>query len=516
MEFRALKNLQSRTNLAKNQSSVVLESVATKGRTIDIEGQSMGVWILTDDMIKENGLKEVTDPILFKNGTDPTDGGLLSPLIFGETPKEKMRNHAFIDLKRRFFHPFVYEIIRKLSKNIDLIASGKGVWYIDDDGELIQIQEEDDKRYNEENTGLGWLVENFRKINFKDTGSAKRRNMLKMINGMKDNEIFISKWIVIPIFYRDITIKGKEISNPEINDYYTRLIKYTSSYDNEILSITKHLTLYNIQETLVIIRKLGQSLIEKKEGAFQKTILGKAPDYGGRGVISVPSLNGCDVPRDCIVDIEHSGIPLSYCIVMGYPFMIKWVMEFFEDQFRNKQSFPAYKRNEKTGEYELQYADIVDQTEIFTQNYIDEKMEMYKQTYGAERFETVKIKKKDGELVDMYFPGRWYGSNVSDPRANTIKNRPMTWTDIFYMAAVETLSDKYCYITRYPLEDYFGTFPSRVAVLSTIKTIPVNVNGKIYPHYPLIDLSLSKNAMATQFIDTFSISNLYLDAIGGD
>jgi hypothetical protein len=32
----------------------------------------------------------------------------------------------------------------------------------------------------------------------------------------------------------------------------------------------------------------------------------------------------------------------------------------------------------------------------------------------------------------------------------------------------------------------------------------------------VIDLSLPKNAVATQFIDTFSISNLYLDAIGGD
>lgn len=516
MEFRALKTLQSRTNLTNQQSSIVLESVATKGRTIDIEGQSMGIWILTDNMIEENNLKEVTDPILFKNGTDPTDGGLLSPLIFGETPKEKMRNHAYIDLKRRFFHPFVYEILRKLSKNIDLVASGKGAWDIDDEGELIQILDPEDKRYNEDNTGLGWLVENFRHIKFKDTGSSKRDNMLKMINGMKDNEIFISKWIVIPVFYRDITVKGNQISNPEINSYYTRLIKYTSSYDNEILSITKHLTLYNIQETLVTIRKLGQSLIEKKEGAFQKTILGKSPDYGGRGVISVPSLNGCDVPGDCIVDIEHSGIPLSYCIVLGYPFMIKWVLEFFEDQFRNKQTIPVYTIDKKNNTYKLSYEEIVDQTEIFTQSYIDEKMEMYKQTYGSERFETVKIKLRNGKWADMYFPGRWYGSNINDPRANTFKNRPMTWTDIFYMAAVETLSDKYCYITRYPLEDYFGTFPSRVAVLSTIKTIPVNVSGKVYPHYPLIDLSLPKNKIATQFIDTFSISNLYLDAIGGD
>ena len=92
----------------------------------------------------------------------------------------------------------------------------------------------------------------------------------------------------------------------------------------------------------------------------------------------------------------------------------------------------------------------------------------------------------------------------------------MTWTDVFYLAAVETLSDKHCHITRYPLVDYFGIFPTQISVLSTIKTDPVIVNGKVYPHYPHIDLTLSEKEIATQFIDTFSISNLYLEAIGGD
>lgn len=42
------------------------------------------------------------------------------------------------------------------------------------------------------------------------------------------------------------------------------------------------------------------------------------------------------------------------------------------------------------------------------------------------------------------------------------------------------------------------------------------VNDKIYPNYPVIDLSLPEEKVATQFIDTITMSNLYLDAIGGD
>ena len=509
MEFTALRNSMSRTG-----KSIVLEASGSS-HTIDIEGQSMNITLITDKIIEGNNLKEVTDPIFFKNGSIPTDGGLYSPIIFGETPRDKAKNHAYINLKRKFFHPYVYEVLTKLYTNFDTIASGQGAWHISESGELMRIKDETDSRYNEDNTGLEWLVENFHKIHFKESDSQGRKNKLKLIRSLSDDEIFISKWIVIPIFFRDVDLSSGRPSIPDISNWYSQIIMNVNSYDNEILAITKHLTLYKVQKLLVEIRKFGQTLLEKKNGAFQKTILGKAPDFGGRGVISTPSLNGCDVPNDCIVDIIHSGLPLAYCIQMGKPFVMKWVTEFFEDIFRSKNSIPVYTKNEK-GDYELIYVDISDQSEVFTEEYIEKKMKMFIKSYGAERFETVKIKCLDGMERELYFPGRGYTKNPNDPRANSIANRPMTWTDVFYLAAENTLSDKHCYITRYPLNDYFGIFPSKVAVLSTIKTTPVIVNGKVYPHYPVINLSLPPNVVSTQFIDTFSISNLYLDAIGGD
>jgi len=483
--------------------------------TVDIEGQNMNVFITTDKIIEGNNLREVTNPIPFKNGKDPTDDGLFSTVIFGETPQERAKTHAYIDLKRKFFHPYIYEILINMQPNIDIIASGQGAWYINEVGELEQIKDPEDARYNENNTGLAWLIENFKKIHFKKTDSSKRENRLTLLDSLTDDEIFISKWVVIPVFYRDVSISASgNQSIPDLNNWYRDIIMNVNSYDNEILSITKYLTLYKIQHTLVTIRKYGQSLIDHKNGAFQKTILGKSVDFGARGVISVPSLNGCERPDDCIVDIIHSGIPLSYCITLGYPFMIKWVTEFFEDTFRNVRTLPVYEKNEK-GEYEVTKVDIIDQTDIFTQEFIDKKMETYCKTYGIERFETIKIRCKDGTDKEMIFTGRKYAGNP-DESTTTISGRPMTWTDVFYLAAVETLSDKHCYITRYPLLDYFGTFPSKVAVLSTIDTVPVIFNGKVYPHYPKIDLSLPANVVATQFIDTFAMSNLYLDAIGGD
>lgn len=513
MKFDSINNWMTFRRVAPGQYS----EIATEATdTIDVEGQSMKVSLITDKVIEDNHLQEVTSPIWFKNGSIPTDDGLFSPIIFGNTLEERKKTHAYIDLRRRFFHPYIYEVITSLNRKINTVASGQGAWWVSPTGELEQITDTTDKRYDEENTGIGWLVENFHKIKFKETDSDKNREKITLLKSLSDDQIFISKWIVIPIFYRDFDVSSGSKSAPDINYWYNSLITNTSSYENELVSITQHLTLYNIQKTLVTIRQFGQTLIEKKKGAFQKTILGKSIDFGGRGVISVPSLNGCDVPNDCIVDITHSGIPLSYCVTTGYPFMIKWITEFFEDMFRNKRHIPVYKKVKGQDEPSVEYIEIIDQSEVFTKDYIDSKLEMFNRTYGAERFETIKVKCKDGSERELYFDGKWYGNKPNDPRKNTIANRPLTWTDVVYLAATESLSDKHVYITRYPLTDYFGTFPSRVAILSTIKTVPMIVNGKVYPHYPVIDLSLSAKEVATQFIDTISISNLYLDAIGGD
>ena len=485
---------------------------ALEANTIDIEGESMNISLITDKIIEDNNLPEVTNPIMFKDGYVPTDDGLFSTVIFGESGDERKRNHAYIDLKRKFFHPYIFEVLKKLDNKIDKVASGQGFWYIDEQGQLIQINDPEDRRYNEDNTGIDWLVKNFRKIKFKETDTKTRNVRLKLLNSLTDDEIFISKWIVIPILYRDIGPGEKNRKIPDIDNMYNSLIVDTRAVDNEVLNSSKVLTLYRIQKKLCQIREVGQGFIEKKNGAFQKSILGKAPDHGARGVISVPSLNGCEVPNDCLVDIIHSGIPLSYCLVIGLPFMIKWVSEFFEDLFRNRNKIPII--NDKTKE--IEYVEVPDQTEIYTTEFIKKKFKMFQKTYGAERIEPIYITDINGKQHKMRFIGQGYGNKPDNPNASDISNRYMTWTDVIYLAAVETLSDKYCYITRYPLEDYFGTFPSKVSVLSTIKTEPVMINGKVYPFYPKIDTNWTPSEAATKFIDTISFSNLYLDAIGGD
>ena len=94
--------------------------------------------------------------------------------------------------------------------------------------------------------------------------------------------------------------------------------------------------------------------------------------------------------------------------------------------------------------------------------------------------------------------------------------RDMTWCDIFYMAAIESVKDRCVLITRYPIDSYFNQFPSRVKVSSTVETEPMVLNNTFYPKYPKIRQEDIGKDTSNKFVDSLNVSNLMLNGIGGD
>lgn len=481
--------------------------------------ESMNVRTYTDKMlVKDMGLKCVSNQLYFERGDIPTDDGLFSEEIFGSTAKERTTTAAYIDLKEKFFHPYVYEVLKKIygggRSKIDRIAIGEGSWIVED-GDIIEIKDPEDSRYDESNTGLKWLINHYKELKFKRNDSIMRNRRIDLLEALSDDEIFISKWIVIPVFYRDIDRSSGMVSVPEINGLYRKLIRTANSLSPTEIAIFNNAAMANIQNTLVEIRRYGQERIAHKDGALHKTVLGKSTDYGIRAVISVPTMIHTEKPEDMGVDILHTGIPLALCLAGGYPFMSKAVLDFFDNMAHSNDIAPILKYNPKTKKTEMSHVKITDFSNYFTKELIDKKMKEYMNTY-ANRFEPVKVAVDDesGSYYMIGFTGRPYGQTPD--RAGGISNRPLTWTDVFYICAMQCLSDKHCYTTRYPLVDYFGCFPTRVLPLSTVHTTPMEVAGVKYPHYPVIDTRLSEDEISTLFIDTVEMSNLFLEGIGGD
>jgi hypothetical protein len=169
---------------------------------------------------------------------------------------------------------------------------------------------------------------------------------------------------------------------------------------------------------------------------------------------------------------------------------------------------------------------LLDAGSKFTPDYIAKKISSWIDNYES-RFEVITLEaaydnngKEVIEEKPIKFSGIPYSDDPNNPNTSQICDRYMTWTDIFYIAAVECSEDKYAWVTRYPLTSYLGTFPTKIFVLSTVKTTPIrmNVNGevKIYKYYPVIDLSMSTLEVSRAFNETVNMANSILDSIGGD
>lgn len=499
-----------------DQRAMEAESNAlAKNLGVNQHGTPMKIGWCTDKVIEVNKLKPVTNTIMFEKGNVPTEDGLFSYKIFGNTPNSRKRQCAYIDLKKKFFHPYAYEVLCKLASSVAQVASGYGRWKINEAGKLVPVKE-NDPDYENANTGIRWLIDHYHDLKFTKNQSFTHNQFVDLLHNSTDDEIFITKWPVIPVFYRDANFSGHKRDIPEINDEYKKLIQYSRALNAPALMDFSNHTEYNIQTQLVAIRNYGQGLVEGKRGFLKQFVIGKTVSYGARNVISEPIFSGADTPDDIMIDIFHSGFPIATCCSMAYPFIEHWILNFFAREFETRERKQILVKNEK-GEYVMAYANVGDVMAMYNPSYIQTKVEQYMHTYGS-RFEPLTIPMADGSTSYVLFTGRPYSKNPRSKAAPATARRAMTWTDLLYLACVETLEygGKMAYITRYPLEDYFGTFPSMIRVTSTLEHEPMEINGKKYPFYPKVELNLSQDETSTRFVETVTMDNVYLKGLGGD
>ena len=461
------------------------------------------------DFIDINNCKEVTSPILFQRGGVPDPNGLVSNEIFGVTTASRKNTFAYIDLHGCFFHPHVYKAIKRFFRNIDKIIDGSQYYTINEKGNLVVS----DMEHGE--TGIQFLYDNWEKIKWvKSDENGMRNERIEMIDIHKKDEVFIKYLLVIPVFYRDIVTTSKgDGETGELNKYYASLIRLCSLLDDSasLFNFQFHGTNYEIQDLLVEIYDYFKMKLEKKNGMLRKFLMGKNVDYSARTVITAP-LYHANRPTDLVTDFRHCGVPISQICALAYPFVYKWVHDFFEREIiDNKNMKIVY--NPVTGETEESYQ-IINPESHFNEKYIKKMIDTYIKDPES-RFNTIEVPTNAPTKKVLVFTGKVLNED-SNTETATISNRPMTWTDLLYMACEDVTRDKHCMVTRYPITDEFGIFLARIRVLSTTKTIPVSYNGRVYKWYPYIDFSVSPENMASKFIDSIEFSNSYLKGMGGD
>lgn len=501
-----------------------------------------------EKFVKVNMCKEVSNPVFF-NGPVPTEDGLLSNEIFGITKTERAGIYAYIDLGGDFMLPLVYKTLLKLNGKIADIINGTDYFKIDDKGDLVPDPDGD--------TGIDWFKKNFSKIKFKKNDSASRNKRIDYIEKVR-NKMWISKWVVIPPYYRDVDSKESGIGVGEINKLYSSLImaskalKETSGYGLTLSDVTKA----RVQNILVQIFDWfgngttinGQETpanLPGKMGLIKRGTLYKTIDYSARLVMSAPDVSGEDID-DLMVDMDHAALPLAAALCCFKPFILFWLRRFFENRFAGKLEYPIM-INEKESimvplvDYQIAFSDVELDKQIerfihgYSNRFIPIEIPVDKEEF-ARRAKNKEIKDSNGNPVNlsktlnfwMHFMGYKLNNKeeykeTKQEYSDTLKvNRRITWCDLFYMAACDVTADKMVLITRFPIDSYLNQYPSKVRIKSTVKTAPMVVqhdfedNMTLYQWYPVIEDTDINSNTSPVFEDTLSICNGLIEAMGMD
>lgn len=405
-----------------------------------------------EKFIEVNDCKEVTNPIMFYHGERPTEDGLLSESIFGITTEERSGIFAYINLTEPFIQPFYYKIWLKLDRNLRACVYETENFRLDENGYLVPDPNGE--------TGIPFLMKNVNKLGFKN---SKRTDLLKALqNGQKKNELFVSKLIVIPPYYRDVDTKGGgRVGVGEVNSLYMRILNNVKALidANDYGLESKGPTRGMIQEGLLEIYNwftVGESVIGgahtgsgifKKFGIMRRSVMSKTTDNSARLVISAPKINVESV-NDFIADLDHCALPLSAACAVLYPFMIFHLERFFFNEFSGNKRYPYANPDGSVKWIELDNPLIQ-----FSNDRFDAEMNEFIHGY-SNRLKPVTVKATDGKEYALFFKGYYISEEEyaqgKRESANFLQ-RPLTWVDILYQCACLANEGKHYVLTRYPV-----------------------------------------------------------------
>ena len=459
-----------------NSSPFLFSEILMKLDNFDIE-----------ELVRINKLPEVIAPFSYDRNGQPHPDGLYSTTIFGPVGSQKrVLQYAYIDLKVPFFHPGIFHaIVDSYKFAIDIMRGTKDL-AIDKKG-IISAKE----LGTGVGTGIQAFYDNWDHIKW-PTGSTSRDDKIVLFGLLKKNEIFWSKFLVCPAFYRDMMTakKGQLVSMDEVTQMYSRLISMCSLIDKEMDIFSGEENKFTIQNTLLAIHNFFTQKLAKKNGVIHKNLLGKTVDYAARTVISGPRLN-CNHYTEQAIPFGYIGLPLHIVIGMFFPF--------FKESFTN--TFLQSVKSKR----------IVIRDNVSKKKIIDEEMSNLPSEFVdtiVKRFARSYENRLD--QIDVY--DEFGKDSFKDLKAKLGRN--ITLTDIFFIEMQHVIVGKHSVSTRYPLEDYRNIAPMKIKIQVTEDTIDIS---DVYPgikDFPVINPEL--DATKVKWVESTRVNNLFLNGWGGD
>ena len=443
-----------------------------------------------ENVIRKNRLPQVTNQALLDPAGAPDPAGLYSQEIFGRVgSRERKLLHAWVDLGGRFLHPFAYQIVKGMFRDLPKLIQRAAWWRLSPKGFL----EKADEGEKGAGTGLEWLIRNWSALDWKRTGVESREENIRLLKKLKPSETFVSKWIVFPAFYRDMDRAGADgrMAMDDATALYKRLVLLGQAKAGAG-DLAAGTTDWRVQDALNQMYDMLTGRLAGKHGLIQRNIQGKSIDYAARGVISESRLD-TDTYGELQVPYGHTGVPLHMALVMFFPFVTQQMEALLAD-FK-QDSLVITGNPGKGAKYELTRETVAG----LTTSKFERLVNMFARSERA-RFSELFVETRDGSRALVF--------------GSLDLGRPFTLTDFLFLTALRVVENKHAYVTRYPLEDYRNITPTRIRLLSTEKTIRVELPGGVaVDNYPLLDW---KNPDKTVWVNSVKPSNGYLQGFGAD
>lgn len=476
-----------------------------------------------DLYVQTNELPEVTSGTLFSsNSSAPDENGLVSYEIFGNPgSKKRKKQFAYIDLGDIFLHPMAYDAMIMLAKPIKNILEGDGYYYLTRDGKFVRVENQMDAPSGVDcGQGCHWLKRNFKKIDFKkETMSVVRTDRINFLNSLTEDEMFISKWLVMPAYYRDVDINTNKKN--DINMMYQNILSQAKTVKSMKLMFSDSEDVTDSHRKIQAkINEMYQYFLTFMGGTkafIQKHVLGKAPDYSSRMVISTAKINSNN-PDAMQTDYAHSAVPLSMVLEDFAPFIEYGFKNFVRNQVNGSDYIYA-----KTNNGEVKRIPLASHWEqVLLHDNIHDLIKTYSDS-KEHRLDYFCLEAEDGSKVPLgYITSRGSVTSTDSDEFNNQSNivRPITLCEMFYIIAMDTVKDKQIMITRFPIEDYQNVYPSMMNIIPYEKTKVAVIQGVEYPRFPDITMDDIKNKkesfICENFNDTLQLFPTYLKALGAD
>jgi len=436
-----------------------------------------------DQDIKVNNLQEVTSAAIYRSTNQWNPTGLFSEEIFGQTEDERKYKCGYLKLPIHVFNPHIAKtiigrsggIIRKLAFaeiKCDLVD---GVLHENENGKYC---------------GLKDLYEIWDQIDIAKTMKSRREENIEILIKTPKRLLFIDKLLVLPPAMRPTGMRNGRPVKSELNSIYIKLLGYQSVTAHTTANVYK---VYNqIQNAVIEVYSYVHKYCGTKNGFLQKNLLAKNTVGTVRNVISAPSYRS----NNPVIGIYRTGYPMMSLVSMFHPF-VKFQMK----QFLSYDNIVSFDPSPD----DIKRSDI---DNIYDDRAMEELMRIFMQNPGS-RF---RILYADPENKR---PITFSAMNLKTKEPIT---RELTLTDVIYLCCYNACvkGNKHVYTVRYPIGDYLGAFFTKIHVLSTNNTIPVQFMGETYQTYPIVDPQASHAVASTSFIDVLQMSNARLINLNGD